>query len=112
MNYNQNQKLNQLDEGILIIGIDVSKKFHVARAQDFRGVEFRKGIKFDNTLEGFQQFCVWKDLLMKEETKTKVIVGMEPTGPYWLSICKMAAVARILDGNCKSGTCKEEQGTR
>lgn len=53
MNYNQNQKLNQLDEGILIIGIDVSKKFHVARAQDFRGVEFRKGIKFDNTLKGF-----------------------------------------------------------
>lgn len=49
MNYNQNQKLNQLDEEILIIGIDVSKKFHVARAQDFRGVEFRKGIKFDNT---------------------------------------------------------------
>lgn len=49
MNYNQNQKLNQLDEEILIIGIDVSKKIHVARAQDFRGVEFRKGIKFDNT---------------------------------------------------------------
>ena len=88
MNYNQNQKLNQLDEGILIIGIDVSKKFHVARAQDFRGVEFRKGIKFDNTLEGFQQFCVWKDLLMKEETKTKVIVGMEPTGPYWLPFAR------------------------
>lgn len=88
MNYNQNQKLNQLDEGILIIGIDVSKKYHVARAQDFRGVEFRKGIKFDNTLEGFQQFSVWKDLLMKEEAKTKVIVGMEPTGPYWLPFAR------------------------
>lgn len=88
MNYNQNQKLNQLDEEILIIGIDVSKKFHVARAQDFRGVEFRKGIKFDNTLKGFQQFCVWKDLLMKEGTKTKIIVGMEPTGPYWLPLAR------------------------
>lgn len=48
MNYNQNKRLNQLDENILIIGVDVSKKFHVARAQDFRGVEFKKGIKFDN----------------------------------------------------------------
>lgn len=31
MNYTQNQKLNQLDEKILIIGVDISKKFHVAR---------------------------------------------------------------------------------
>lgn len=88
MNYNQNQKLNQLDEQILIIGIDVSKKFHVARAQDFRGVEFKKGIKFDNTLEGFHQFYNWKELLMKEATKTKVIIGMEPTGPYWLPFAR------------------------
>lgn len=88
MNYSQNQKLNQLDEQILIIGVDVSKKFHVARAQDYRGVEFKKGIKFDNTLEGFHQFCAWKDLLMKEEVKTKVIVGMEPTGPYWLPFAR------------------------
>ncbi|NCB42193.1 MAG: hypothetical protein EOM59_06195 [Clostridia bacterium] len=32
MNY-QNQRLNQLDEKILIIEVDVSKKFYVARAQ-------------------------------------------------------------------------------
>lgn len=88
MNYNQNHKLNQLDEQILIIGVDVSKKFHVARAQDYRGVEFKKGIKFDNTLGGFIQFSSWKELLMKEEKKTKVIVGMEPTGPYWLPFAR------------------------
>lgn len=88
MNYNQNQKLNQLDEQILIIGVDVSKKFHVARAQDYRGVEFKNGIKFDNTLEGFIQFSSWKELLMREEKKTKVVVGMEPTGPYWLPLAR------------------------
>lgn len=33
MNYNQNQRLNQLDEKILIIGVDVSKKFQVAIAE-------------------------------------------------------------------------------
>lgn len=88
MNYNQNQKLNQLDEQILIIGVEVSEKFHVARAQDYRGVEFKKGIKFDNTLEGFIQFSSWKQLLMKEEKKTKVIVGMEPTAPYWLPFAR------------------------
>jgi transposase len=35
-------------------------------------------------LEGFHQFCIWKAPLLEEEEKTKVIVGMEPTGPYWL----------------------------
>ena len=88
MNYKQNNKLNQLNEEILIIGIDISKRFHEARAQDFRGVEFKKGIRFDNTLEGFKQFCAWKDELMEENNKMKVIVGMEPTGPYWLPFAR------------------------
>lgn len=88
MNYNQNRKLNQLDEKILIIGVDVSKKFHVARAQDFRGVEFKRGIKFDNNREGFSEFEEWKDSLQSENSKTNVIVGMEPTGPYWLPFAR------------------------
>ncbi len=88
MNYNQNQRLNQLDENILIIGIDVSKKFHVARAQDFRGVEFKRGIKFDNSRQGFKEFEEWKDSLLEENQKTKVLVGMEPTGPYWLPFAR------------------------
>ena len=88
MNYNQNKRLNQLDENILIIGVDVSKKFHVARAQDFRGVEFKKGIKFDNSRQGFAEFEEWKNSLQSENSKTKVIVGMEPTGPYWLPFAR------------------------
>lgn len=88
MNYNQNKRLNQLDENILIIGVDVSKKFHVARAQDFRGVEFKKGIKFDNSIQGFGEFEEWKNSLQSENSKTKVLVGMEPTGPYWLPFAR------------------------
>lgn len=88
MNYNQNQRLNQLDENILIIGVDVSKKFHVARAQDFRGVEFKRGIKFDNSREGFAEFEEWKNSLQRENQKNKVLVGMEPTGPYWLPLAR------------------------
>ena len=88
MNYNQNKRLNQLDENILIIGVDISKKFHVARAQDFRGVEFRKGIKFDNSRQGFIEFEQWINSLQSENSKTKVLVGMEPTGPYWLLLAR------------------------
>lgn len=88
MNYNQNQKLNQLDENILIIGVDVSKKFHVARAQDFRGVEFKRGIKFDNSKQGFDKFEEWKNSLLIENHKIKVLIGMEPTGTYWLPFAR------------------------
>lgn len=88
MNYKQNQRLNQLDENILIIGVDVSKKFHVARAQDFRGVEFKRGIKLDNSRQGFAEFEEWKNSLQRENQKMKVLVGMEPTGPYWLPLAR------------------------
>jgi len=88
MNYNQNKRLNQLEENILIIGVNISKKFHVARAQDFRGVEVKRGIKFDNSRQGFHEFEEWKNSLLVESQKTKILVGMEPTGPYWLPFAR------------------------
>ncbi|WP_204260332.1 hypothetical protein [Caloranaerobacter azorensis] len=39
MNYTQNKKLLQITESTLIIGIDIAKHTHVARVQDFRGIE-------------------------------------------------------------------------
>jgi len=40
MNYNQNKKIAQITSQTLIIGVDIAKFKHVARAQDFRGIEF------------------------------------------------------------------------
>jgi hypothetical protein len=40
MNYNQNKKIAQITPYTLIIGVDIAKFKHVARAQDFRGMEF------------------------------------------------------------------------
>ncbi len=53
MNNNKTEKLNQITEKILIVGIDISKNFHVARAQDFRGAEYGKSINFNNNFIGF-----------------------------------------------------------
>ncbi|WP_268795607.1 hypothetical protein [Paenibacillus sp. Soil766] len=39
----------QVTPATLIIGIDIAKFNHVARAQDFRGVEFGKPIAFENS---------------------------------------------------------------
>lgn len=88
MNYKQNERLKQLTAKTLIIGIDIAKEFHVARAQDIRGVEFGKTIKFNNSLSGYLKLENWiKDIKLAEK-KNHVIIGMEPTGHYWLNIAR------------------------
>lgn len=88
MNYKQNERLNQLTDGTLIIGIDIAKEFHVARAQDIRGIEFDKSIKFNNSFSGYLEFEGWIEEIKLSEKKDKVIIGMEPTGHYWLNIAR------------------------
>lgn len=88
MNYKQNERLNQLTDGTLIIGIDIAKEFHVARAQDIRGIEYGKSIKFNNSLSGYLEFESWIKEIKLNENKEQVIIGMEPTGHYWLNIAR------------------------
>jgi hypothetical protein len=66
-------------------GVDIAKFKHVARAQDFRGVEFDKPITFENNLEGFEYFVNWFRKIMSKHGCEDVLVGMEPTGHYWLN---------------------------
>jgi|BioPla2DNA2_1021312.scaffolds.fasta_scaffold47886_1 transposase len=88
MNYKQNDRLNQLTDETLIIGIDIAKEFHVARAQDIRGIEFGKSIKFNNSLSGYLEFESWINEIKVIEAKEQVIIGMEPTGHYWLNLAR------------------------
>jgi transposase len=45
MNSNQNERINQITSSTLIVGVDIAKFKHVARAQDNRGVEFGKPLR-------------------------------------------------------------------
>ncbi|MDQ6600694.1 IS110 family transposase [Bacillus salipaludis] len=86
MNYNQNKKIAQITSQTLIIGVDIAKFKHVARAQDFRGIEFGSTCYFENTKEGFYHFLKWISEIKKEQSMDKVVVGMEPTGHYWFNL--------------------------
>ena len=86
MNYNQNKKIAQITPYTLIIGVDIAKFKHVARAQDFRGMEFGTPCYFENTKEGFEHFLHWISETKKARSMEKVIVGMEPTGHYWFNL--------------------------
>ena len=87
MNYTQNEKLLQVGEENLIIGIDVGSKKHYARAFDWRGIEYsKKAFAFANDVEGFAGFLEWISAIRKKNGKETVIPGMEPTGHYWFDL--------------------------
>lgn len=86
MNYTQNQKISQITPSTLIIGIDIAKDKHVARAQDDRGIEFGKRLFFENRIHGFETLLDWVEKHQKENGKTHVIFGVEPTGHYWFNL--------------------------
>lgn len=86
MNYTQNEKIMSITEKTLIVGIDIAKATHYARAFDYRGIELAKVFRFENTREGLESFKEWMNSLAKDTGKSKSIVGMEPTGHYWLNL--------------------------
>jgi transposase len=50
MKYTQNEKILQIKETTLIVGIDVGSEKHYARAFNFRGVECGKLLIFENNV--------------------------------------------------------------
>jgi transposase len=86
MNYTQNEKIMSITERTLVVGVDIAKTIHYARAFDYRGIELAKVFKFENSREGLESFKEWIDSIAKEAGKSSSIVGMEPTGHYWLNL--------------------------
>ena len=89
MNYTQNEKIEQVTEATLVIGIDIGSQTHYARAFDNRGRELtRKVFSFKNDIEGFNTFNQWAEDIKAEKNKTKILIGCEPTGHYWFAFAK------------------------
>lgn len=86
MNCKQNQKINQVKESTLVVGIDIGSTTHYARAFDWRGIELGKVFRFSNSREGFDSFRNWMQWLQDKYKKSDVIVGIEPTGHYWFDL--------------------------
>ena len=85
MNYNQNHKIPQITSETLIVGVDIAKHNHVARARILEDWNWVKRL-FENTNAGFLSFLNWINQLVKGCKLNQVIVGMEPTGHYWLNL--------------------------
>lgn len=88
MKYSQNEKILQVTEETLIVGVDIASETHYARAFNYRGVEIGKLLKFNNDADGFGQFANWVSVIGEKANKKKVMVGMEPTGHYWFNFAQ------------------------
>jgi transposase len=86
MKNTQNEKISQINISTLVVGIDVAKETHYARAFDYRGMELSKLLKFSNTAEGYEKLARWMQSISQQQGKTDIIVGFEPTGHYWFTL--------------------------
>jgi transposase len=82
----QNQRIEGITEHHVVIGVDIAKEIQVARAVTYRGIEIGMPCSLTNDRPGFEQFHHWIQSLQRQYDKTKVVIGMEPTGHYWLNL--------------------------
>ena len=92
MKYKMQDKQNQLIERIsdqhLVVGVDIAQQFHVARAVNYRGIVIGDPLTFENDETGFARLQEWMNELKDSKGYRTEIVGMEPTGHYWLNLSK------------------------
>jgi len=89
MNYTQNNKIEQVSEATISVGVDIGSEMNFARAFDWRGKEVSKrAFRFGNDNEGFTAFAEWMNDLLNKTAKTELIVGCEPTGHYWFPLAR------------------------
>ncbi len=82
----QNQRITRISDKTLVVGADIAKETHVARAIDYRGIELGKDCVFSNTRTGLEQLVQWMKELQQEHAKSDVLFGIGPTGHYWFTL--------------------------
>ncbi|MER2061081.1 MAG: IS110 family transposase [Niallia sp.] len=86
MNFNTNEKINQVSENTLVIGIDIAKHKHFACAIDDRGRVLQKSFPIVQSHLGFEGFYERLMALREAHNKQEILVGFEPTGHYWMNL--------------------------
>jgi len=82
----QNQRISRISETTLVIGTDIAKHQHVARAFNYRGLELGRRCLFQNDENGLLNLLAWAESIKQEHGLTDVLLGVEPTGHYWFPL--------------------------
>ena len=82
-----NDRIAQVTDETLVVGIDIGSEKHYARAFTNRAIEVsRKPFSFANSGVGYQRFGEWVERLREAAGKARVMAGLEPTGHYWFTL--------------------------
>ncbi|UZD47303.1 IS110 family RNA-guided transposase [Peribacillus frigoritolerans] len=84
----QNQLIERISDNHLVVGVDIAQQLHVARAVNFRGIVVGDPLAFENNEDGFASLLKWMEKLQRLNKLEAAIVGMEPTGHYWINLSK------------------------
>ncbi|WP_096187582.1 IS110 family RNA-guided transposase [Evansella halocellulosilytica] len=95
MNRIRNEKINQVNEDTLVIGIDIAKKNHYACAVDLRGRELARVWRVHQSKDGFIHFEKTVKDLMETHQKTNVLIGFEATGHYWMNLAAFLEISGL-----------------
>ena len=96
MDYTQNIKIAQVTEKTLVVGVDIGSETNFARAFNWRGQELSKKVfRFNNSLEGFQNFLAYLEHCKSNASAEQIIVGCEPTGHYWFNLARYLKTQHI-----------------
>ena len=82
MSLTQNEKIRQVTETTMVIGVDIASETHWARAFDWRGLELGEVISFENSAEGFQQFTRWASELAMATQMNIPVLGIVENMSY------------------------------
>ncbi len=79
----RSRKLQLVQGRVLIVGVDVAKRKHMARFWDPRGDDIARPLLFENSRDGFWRLAGVIERLKAEHGFERMVIGMEPTGHYW-----------------------------
>ena len=79
MKNTQNEKILQIKNETLVVGIDIGKETHYARAFDHRGLEQAKLLRFSNTAQGYETLETWMQSIMQQKGKRQAIPTYKAT---------------------------------
>jgi len=74
--------------GKLITGVDVGKNYSWCCGISCRGEKVFESFRFGNNREGFGKFLDRLKRWMMEAGVDDLVVGMEPSGPYWVALAQ------------------------
>ena len=85
-----NQRIEEIFNTTLVVGVDIAKSMHWARFTDFRGIEIGKAMSFKCNRQGFERIVARIEGALNCNVIFRkfdqVVIGMEPTGHYWKTL--------------------------